>query len=595
MIYVTSEDGVETALAYLRRKPIIALDTETTGLDPLEAKVLLIQMGDKEEQFVFDVFKLGTAIYKILDWIIEDDIVCVIHNAKFDYGMIKTNFDRILPKVRCTMIGEQLLNQGRKQSASFNAVALKYLGIGLDKSQQSSFIDMKWGQEFTQRQLEYAGEDVQHLMPIYKKIQMLLDARGMKELSELEYNTTRVTADMEINGIFLNRKRWLALKDKAVINADIARKKLDAYFESYTEKDLFGVLDINYNSPKQILPVINDITHQQLKSTSEAALKRINHPMIEVLLEYRGQQKKISTYGQEFLNQYVSPIDGRIHSNFKQLGADSGRYASKNPNMTNIPKATEYRAAFVAQDPEYRIISADFSGQELRLLAHLTQEPKFLYALKQKMDLHCYSASLIYGIPYNDFFDENGEFKENMKKQYRNPAKSLTFGLIYGIGPMKLSLNLNISIQKARNLMNKYFATFPAIKKTLDDLTKDARRNKYALSPLDGRRRDLTTFDWDDSRQVAHAFNIAKNLPFQGCGASTTKLAMCKLKNLFDKKKYDAKIINAIHDEILVEVHKDEAEEVAKYIKKAMIDAFYHYAPSVPMEVKPVIAGEWIH
>ena len=128
MIYVTSDDGVETALAYLRRKPIIALDTETTGLDPLEAKVLLLQIGNQEKQFVFDVFKLSTSIYKVLEWIIEDDIVCVIHNAKFDYAMIKTNFDIVLPEVRCTMIGEQLLNQGRKQSASFNAVALKYLG-----------------------------------------------------------------------------------------------------------------------------------------------------------------------------------------------------------------------------------------------------------------------------------------------------------------------------------------------------------------------------------------------------------------------------------------------------------------------------------
>ena len=211
------------------------------------------------------------------------------------------------------------------------------------------------------------------------------------------------------------------------------------------------------------------------------------------------------------------------------------------------------------------------------------------------MDLHSYSASLIYNIPYDTFFDDKGKLKDDMKKKYRTPAKSLTFGLIYGIGPMKLSLNLGIEIKEARNLMNKYFATFTYIKKTLDGLTTDAARNKYALSPLDGRRRDLTTFDWDDSRQVAHAFNIAKNLPFQGCGASTTKLAMCRLKRLFDKEKYDAKIINAIHDEILVEVHKDEAEEVAEHVKTAMVGAFNHYAPSVPMEVDPAIAREWVH
>jgi len=595
MRHITTDKGVENALTYLRRKSILGLDTETTGLDPLDNKILLLQIGDQGEQFVFDIYKLGAEVYPVLDWLVTDDITIVMHNAKFDYSMIKTNFDRTLQKVICTMIGEQLLNQGRKQSASFEAVCLKYIGVPLDKTQQSTFIDMKWGQTFTTRQLQYAADDIKYLIPVYKKIQSLLDSRGMKELSALEYNTTRVTADMEINGIFLDRKKWLALKDKAIAGADTAQAKLDKFFDSYCQKDLFGNLDINYNSPTQLLPILSDITKTKLKSTAEPALKRLNHPVIKVLLEYRGHQKNITTYGQEFLNQYVSKIDGRIHSSFKQLGADSGRYASREPNMTNIPKAQEYRAAFIAQDPEYRIISADFSGQELRLLAHLTQEPKFLYALQNNMDLHSYSASLIFGIPYEKFFDENGKGIKEMKDKYRNPAKSLTFGLIYGIGPMKLSLNLGITIKKARNLMNTYFSTFPAIKKTLEDLTEDAEKNRYALSPLDGRRRDLTTFDWDDSRQVAHAFNITKNLPFQGCGASTTKLAMCKLKNLIDKEKYDAKIINAIHDEILVEVHKDEAEDVAKYVQKAMIEAFNHYAPSVPMEVEPAIGREWIH
>lgn len=596
MHYVTTETEIEPALNYLKRQSLLGLDTETTGLDPLDAKVLLLQIGNQEDQYIFDVFRLGSNIYEILNWAAKGDATFVMHNAKFDYAMLKANFNCELPQIRCTMLGEQLLTQGRQQSAGFGAVALKYLGIGLDKTQQSSFIDMKWGQEFTQRQLEYAAEDVQHIIPIYTKIQKLLDDRGMKELSTLEYETAKVTADMELNGIFLDRDKWLALKDIAETEANKARAELDKHFEPYGEKDLFGNVDINYNSPKQILPVLNDLLRIELKSTSEGALKKYkNHPVIEALLLYREQQKKITTYGQEFLNQYVSKIDGRIHSDFKQLGADSGRYASKDPNMTNIPAAQEYRAAFIAQEDDYRIISADFSGQELRLLAHLTQEEKFLYALKNDMDLHSYSASLIFNIPYESFFDEEGELKDDMKKRYRTPAKSLTFGLIYGIGPMKLSLNLDISVMEARNLMNRYFSTFPSIKKTLDDLTKDAEKNKYALSPLDGRRRDLSTFDWDDSRQKAHAFNITKNLPFQGCGASTTKLAMCKLKHVIDLNGYDAKIINAIHDEILVEVHKDEAEEVAEHVKDCMIKAFNHYAPSVPMVVNPEIAREWIH
>ena len=285
----------------------------------------------------------------------------------------------------------------------------------------------------------------------------------------------------------------------------------------------------------------------------------------------------------------------RIHSQFKQLGADSGRYASKNPNMTNIPSEAEYRAAFTAPSDEYKLIAADFSGQELRLLAHLSQEPQFIHALNNKMDLHSYSASLIFGIDYDTFFDGEGSIKKEMKKKYRNPAKSLTFGLIYGIGPYKLAANLNITTDEAKDLMKRYFKTFPKIKYTLDQLSNFARRNKYALSPLDKRRRDLSTFDWDNGRQVAHAINISKNLPFQGAGASTTKLALCRIKKALDSGGYDAKIVNVIHDEVLVEVHKDEAEIVAKLVETEMTKAFSYFAPSIPMEVDAEIGDYWIH
>lgn len=163
------------------------------------------------------------------------------------------------------------------------------------------------------------------------------------------------------------------------------------------------------------------------------------------------------------------------------------------------------------------------------------------------------------------------------------------------MGPKKLADEVNISIADARKLMNKYFVTFPAIRATLDNLVKEAKKNHYAFSPLDGRRRDLTTFDWDNSREVAHAMNIAKNLPFQGAGASVTKLALCRLKRAFDEGGWDARIINVIHDEILVEVHKDEAEQVAKIVEENMIAAFNHFAPSVPMAVSPDIDTCWVH
>lgn len=237
----------------------------------------------------------------------------------------------------------------------------------------------------------------------------------------------------------------------------------------------------------------------------------------------------------------------------------------------------------------------------------MSKEPKFIYALENDMDLHCYSASLIYNIPYEDFFHKNkdGSIKrkdngdpvriEEMDKKYRSPCKSVTFGLVYGMGPRKLAADLGITIREAKKLLSKYFATFPNIKKLLDQLARKARETKLAISPLDGRCRDLNNFDWDDSGDASRAERIAKNLPFQGCGASTTKLALCRIKRRIDSENIDAMLVNVVHDEILVEVHEDEAEKMSAIVAEEMIKAFNYYAPDVPMVVSPSIDDHWIH
>tara|TARA_Y100000592_G_scaffold61278_1_gene95757 strand:- start:7953 stop:9743 length:1791 start_codon:yes stop_codon:yes gene_type:complete len=593
--YIQTIDKLEEALSYLKAQSAVAVDTETTGLDFITDKILLIQVGNEFNQYVFDVNSLGSDIYPLLDWMKNKEVVKVFHNAKFDYSFFKTNFDVELENIRCTMVANQLLTQGLKLSSSLKAILDKYLGIGMSKEEQASFIGMSMGDKFSPEQIKYAADDVKHLMNLYKKLQTLLLERDMGTLAELEYETIRVTADLEINGIYINKDKWLALKDSAEQRMLNAKAELDEHFKPHCGVDLFGGADVNYNSPKQIQPVLQKITGQLIESTGEFALKRIQHPVIECLLKYREATKKMSTYGSEFIDKYVHPSTDRIHSQFKQLGADSGRFASKDPNMTNIPSEAEYRAAFTTQSDDYKLIAADFSGQELRLLAHLSQENQFIHALNNNMDLHSYSASLIFGIDYDSFFDEEGNIKKEMKKKYRNPAKSLTFGLIYGIGPYKLAANLNISKEEARELMNRYFKTFPKIKYTLDQLSNFARKNKYALSPLDKRRRDLSTFDWDNGRQVAHALNISKNLPFQGAGASTTKLALCRIKKAIDSNNYDAKIVNVIHDEVLVECHKDQADDIAKMVETEMTKAFNYFAPSIPMDVEAEIGDYWIH
>lgn len=176
-----------------------------------------------------------------------------------------------------------------------------------------------------------------------------------------------------------------------------------------------------------------------------------------------------------------------------------------------------------------------------------------------------------------------------------SPGETLGHLLIYGMGPGKLADTLGIDIYEAKDLMNKYFKTFPKIKKTLDKLEKEAKAKKYAFSPLDKRRRDLSTIDWDHPGKVAHAMNIAKNMPFQGAGATIMKLALCKVRTALKEEQLDAKIVNVVHDELLVEVHKDHAKRAAEIVQEKMISAFNVLAPTLPMVVKPEIGEGWIH
>ncbi len=598
---------VQKALDYLSKLTIMGVDTETTGLKAIDSKILLLQLGDTRQSFVFDIARLDSySLGPIRELLNRPDIEKVMHNAKFDYSMIKTNFGVSMPRTICTYMSAALLTKGiLNADNSLQGCLKKYLGVDIDKKEQKSFIGMKFGDKFTPEQIEYAGNDIFYLIPLWEKMKGYLESRGMEELSILENETIRVCGDMEINGMFLDQKQWRALAEKAKEKADIAKKELDAHFMPICQLDIFGEPCVNYDSPVQLKPLLEQLTGETLESTNEKDLVKINHPVIKSLLSYREARKKVTTYGDSFIKEHVHPVTKCIHSNFKQLGTDSGRMASSDPNMQNIPSDEAYRACFTARAPGYKIISADFSGQELRLLAQISKEPAFIHALKNKMDLHSYSASLIFDVPYDDFFeydaggkvllDDNGDpvIKKEMKKKYRTPAKSITFGLIYGMGPGKLADTINVSLSEAKEFIQKYFIAFPKIKETLDYFTNLAMENQYAWSPLDGRRRLFSGIDWDDKGIVSHLKNVAKNQPFQGAGASVTKLALCWIKREIDSNGWDAKIISVIHDEIVVEVKEEIAVEVAKMTREKMIAAFNHYAPDVPMEVAPTIGEHW--
>jgi len=266
-------------------------------------------------------------------------------------------------------------------------------------------------------------------------------------------------------------------------------------------------------------------------------------------------------------------------------------------NLQNIPRKKEYRAAFTAQTSECKMICADYSGCELRILAELSQEPAWIDALKNNKDLHMMVYCDLHGLVYKDVVDENGKPLEKYKKA-RNAIKTLNFGLVYGMGPKRLADATGVSYNSAKSTMDQFFRTYPKIKNYLDKLETDAEINKYALSPLDGRKRWLWDFDWAVPKEASHARNIAKNLPFQGANASITKLALVNIREKILENNWDVDnqvmVVSTIHDEILMECKKELANIVLEMTKEQMLNAAHHYIKHVIMAVDATISDHWV-
>lgn len=586
--YVTDEEGVRKALEYIQNLKYIVIDTETTGLDVHTAKIHCIQIGDKRQQFVLDYVRTRGYLGPLQQMFQDPKYYWVGQNIKYDYKIIKKAFGVGFKNMLDTMLAEQILTNGRKSiSAALDALAKKYLGMELDKDVRGSFAEHSYGMLLNTTQQKYAAMDVYVPLPILSKQIKLLTKNGLMDVFDLECMTVKPTGEMEYNGIFLDADAWKALYTKSAEDAETAKKILDSYFLDYCQKDLFGYPIINYNSPVQLMPILKEITGRNITKTDKATLERLaeNHEVAKVLLQYRAAVKQHTTYGPEFLNN-INKMTGRVHSSYAQLRSEQGRYASSDPNMQNIPAKKEFRACFRPQDISSRVMyTADYSGCELRLLAELSGDPKFQRIFNEGLDPHIAVACELTGQPYN----------KDMSKEERKPYKAINFGVIYGMGPKKLSGQLDIPLDTAADLIKSWYASFPSVKAFLDEVAYNAEVTHQAVSTLDGRIRHLDTMDWDDKGHVAHAKNVAKNMPFQGGNASMIKRGMCILYDKIEKqRREDLELVACVHDEFVAEGDRDKLEEGKELVVSSMIEAGEYYVKSVPMVVDVDVGDHWI-
>lgn len=582
---VKDQARLEEVVKELKKEPLLSIDLEGTSLDPYTNELLLFQVAVRDTAYVFDVRQVDLKpLTKVLS---NEKILKIAQNAKFDYGMLKAIAGIEIVNIFDTMLAERILTTGVSRENSLRAISRKYLGVELIKETRKTFIG-NHARGFSKKQLDYAAADVLVLFPIYKAQKKALKDEGLDGIAELEFDLVPVVAEMELKGFLIDVKKWREViadyRKKANHVAQKIQEELRPY-STHTQTDLFGnhADVVNLNSPSQILKAFRRVG-LDLPSTGEGVLSQYNHPLTKLLLEYRGYEKIITAFGENLLSK-INKKTGRIHPDYMQIGADTGRFACSNPNLQQIPTDSLFRGCFITPSG-YKLVIADYSQIELRIMAELSKDPVFVKAFKEDQDLHTLTASQMFGIPI-----------DKVDKDKRFQAKSINFGLMYGRGARSLAVQLGISEREAKALLQKYFKQYHGVMEWLDKVAKEAVRLGRSTT-LGGRKRYYQRINPGDpgyERQVGHIERQGKNTPIQGTSADMIKKAMVYVYKRFREKGLDATPIHTVHDEIVVEAKEDQAEETAKILGKEMKRAGETFLKIVPVKVGVVISDIWEH
>jgi DNA polymerase I-like protein with 3'-5' exonuclease and polymerase domains len=609
---------VEDCLEYFKNHESIAIDTETQGRDPHIKKILSLQIGDANNQYVIDC--RYTDIKKFKDLL--ESKLCILHNAKFDYKFLKAS-GIVMEYIYDTMLSECVIYAGYESFGyGLKDLTNRYLNIDLDKTTRGDFYKLT-SQPFTDKQIEYAALDVAYLHQIKELQHRKIRRYDLQYCVDLENEVVKALADIEYNGISFNVKAWLdnarqyeakqkdieGLLDTIVVGDPILSIH---YKPKYVQTNLFDLprreSNINYSSPSQIHKIFRELGYE-VESTDDRTLSKYvdKHAFFKKLQEYREVSKIVSTYGEAFC-EYINPHTMKIHTDFWQIKS-TGRVSSGSkdmnaPNMQNLPQDNKFRNCFIAS-PGFSWISIDYSAQELRLMADGSKEEGFINVLNAGEDLHCYAGSMM--------------FKKTITKadkDLRNKAKTINFGKPYGMGPNKLADTLSIGIDEAEELFRVYAESFPKLNKWLADQGRAAKNNMYSVTfaPCKRRRwypdmkkaRELRATVQEGDKETWKQIMITEgqterngmNHPIQGSGADITKEALVGIRNLILEtnkmhKKEVARLLCTVHDQIDVEVIDEIAQDFADQMKKIMIESGNKYVKDVNMEVDVTITKVW--
>jgi len=588
--YILLEERLDEIFPIFEQFNTFSIDLETTGLNPLDSRIIMCQIGFPDgSNYVINAWK--TDIKPIVPYLENKRWLKLVQNAKFESKFFLHYFGCRINHIWDTMLAEQLIMTDLRIGVSLADLTLRYTGKIMNKTIRESFENMK-GHEFTDQQLSYGAGDVEVLFPIYNAQLEKINDKGLLQVAELEFNLVSVVASMEEVGVPINQEKWNTIVESYRQKHETSRLKLhDIIYDQYSQAEQLGMFErasINFNSPKQIKDIFIRLGIA-LSSTDERTLGLINHPVAKELLEYRKFQKVITSYGESFLNK-IHPFSNRIHADFAQIGTETGRFSCREPNLQQMPD--EFRQC--VSDPKYSVVVADFSQFELRVLAEFSRDPVLIKAFNSGEDLHKVTASIMLNIPI-----------EKVTHDQRFLAKTLNFGMTYGMGYNKLADMLNhnkeekdkISQERAKQLVYRYKQTYKKATEWLNETGTKAVQAGYSTT-LYGRKRFFTRpkFQGDQNlfdQEMASIKRQGANSPIQGSNADITKIAMINLHE--DLKNYfgGAKIILQVHDEIVVLAHKSQAEAVKNVVVDTMVKSAQELIKAVPVSVGAYVSDCW--
>ena len=595
--YITERSHYDKVIKELEGVNVVSVDTETTGFDPHTCKLLLFQISTPDKSYIIDARALNIADLPEIRDILEDQKkIKLLQNAKFDYKFIKKHTGIEMYNIYDTMLAEGVLTAGLSaKMSSLKVLSKDYLGLDMDKNIRKSFIGLK-DINFSEDQLKYAAIDTFVLFPIFEAQIPKLKMQGVVDTAKTEFAVTKVIGEMELKGVYINKSKWSdIIKNLKVRRDELTNEfydKISGFYE-YNSIDLFGnsTPPININSNPQLLELFNKRVGLNLPSTGDPILETVNHPLVSTLREYRKYEKLISAFGESLLEK-INPVTKRIHPEFNQMGAATGRFSCNNPNLQQIPRnqpEAPFRECFNPAEG-YKFVISDYSSMEMRILADLSGDEKFITAIRNGYDLHSYTAALMFGLEYSDDFKKkHGDL--------RQAAKAINFGLMYGMGPGRLAAQINVTPELGKEYMEKYFASYPSVRTFLKRVADDAVRKGYSVTP-GGRKRWYKMPDKNDpdyKKLIGSIERQAKNHPIQGTNADAMKFALVSLYERIKRDKIDASILLTVHDEIVTECADEQADTFKDILSEEMVKAAEVFVKKVPIASDPFVGDVWEH